>query len=196
MTRYAGWLVVVAAFIGLSFLVGNDEPATVTWKSGNDIQSFCHTEDLIGVRGTVDRVTTKHTGARAVKIICDDGAPATAIIMPTIDVLTPHTGDRIEVSGKLLDSGVINVTRREQLTVSVPDFVQGKRRMRWSGYLTNRQYTASGACTGSVVDGNNHYIGYAMAQRQVQLPTVHTPMVMSGYMSPDGSTFVIEDVSL
>lgn len=194
MARYIGWAVVGIAFFVLSYLVKleTQEPKTL-WMSGNELQALHHTKDLVGVRGTVDRVSMKHTGTTVIKLICDDGAPATIIVMPYVSAATPRTGDRIQVSGKLMGSGVITLTNKDQLTFTVPDFAQNKRRASWSGYFINRKYQESGAVTGTVIDEQNHYVGFATVQKQVSLPTEHQPLKLNGYISSDGLTLVVED---
>ena len=197
MTQHLGWIVVGVAFLGLAHVVQLEgETPKVTWQSGNALQAMSHTETTVGVRGTVDRVIEKYTGTHTVQLVCDDGAPATVVIMPTVGAAIPRTGDRIQVSGKLLDGGVITVTSKDQLSFAVPDFAQTQRRAQWMGYLVNRHHHRSGAVTGTVVDPDHHFLGFASVQKQVRLPTGNPLMSLTGYVSTDGLTLVVEDAAL
>lgn len=196
MTRHLGWIFVVMAFVSLSYIVGQ-QPAKeheVAWKTGNELQAIHHSEETVGVRGTVDRVSAKYTGTHTIRMIADDGAPITVVIMPTVDAAIPHTGDRIMVAGKLLSTGVINVTDSKQISFTVPGFEHTAQRAEWYGRLVNRTYTSSGACRGTLVDQNNHYIGQALVQHQLDVPlNQHTLLTMRGYIANDG-TLVVEDL--
>lgn len=200
MPRHLGWVVVAAAFIGLSFFVGHKpttEPAR--WIDGNDLANHvspeAHTAQAVGVRGTVDRVTTKHTGTRTVHLIADDGAPVTIILMPTVEVALPGSGDRIAVQGKPLDAGVLMVEESGQLTFLPPESTSSERG-HWIGQLTNRTRLPSGAHSATLMDGER-FLMPCLVQRGVSLvgrPQGQT-VIVTGYIGRDG-TLVAERVDL
>lgn len=190
-----GWVLVALSFVGLTYVVGNkptDQHLT-EWVQGNNLQ-HSSSESNQGVRGTVDRITTNATtGTRTVVLIADDGAPVKVVIMPTTDTSIPHSGDRIEASGSVLDTGTLVLQGQLKF---LPPAVVSSRRKTWMGNLTDCERTTNGAHWGTLMlDGR--YLGHALVQRGVSVAgiTDDTTIMASGYVGSDG-TLVIESISL
>ena len=197
---YFGWLAVGIAFVTLTALVGTQaKPQETQWTTGNAIsaQLVPNSEAAIrGVRGTVDRVTTKSTGERTIHMIADDGAPISVVVMPTVDIAIPHTTDRISVEGSILTTGVLILNDSKSLMFLAPAFTQiNSRRQHWIGKLVNRERIDNGGHWCTMESLNGTFIGKTFVQKDVSL--IGHPnnqcLDMDGYVGTDG-TLVIESI--
>lgn len=202
MLRHAGWVVTALAFVALSFVASRSAaPEQLAWVSGNDLanpqQSTAHhgSEPLLGVRGVVDRVTTNSVGTRAIHLLADDGAPTVVVVMPSVDARIPGAGDRIAVAGRRLDSGVLAVEQRDQLTF-LPPLHTSSERGHWIGRLVNRTRLPSGAHKASLMDGDA-LVMPCLVQRGVSLVGVsqQDTVIVTGYIGNDG-TLVVARIDL